>query len=98
MGRIEATIPDMQSRFIEEYLFDLNATAAALRAGYSQRNAGKIGSQLLGKTRIRDEIKKRIAERSIRLTINSDRILDEIVQLATANPLDIIDFSEGNLN
>ena len=41
-----------QQRFVEEYLVDLNATRAAIRAGYSARNAGKIGPELLGKTRI----------------------------------------------
>ena len=38
-----------QDTFCREYLLDLNATAAARRAGYSARNADKIGSELLGK-------------------------------------------------
>jgi phage terminase small subunit len=42
-----------QQRFIQEYLIDLNATQAAIRAGYSAKNADKIGSQQLGKTRVR---------------------------------------------
>ncbi len=41
-----------QARFVEEYLVDLNATQAAIRAGYSARNADKIGPELLGKTRV----------------------------------------------
>lgn len=38
-----------QQLFVEEYLIDLNATQAAIRAGYSPNNADKIGSELLGK-------------------------------------------------
>jgi phage terminase small subunit len=41
-----------QKRFVEEYLVDLNATQAAIRAGYSAKNADKIGSQQLGNTRV----------------------------------------------
>ena len=41
-----------QERFCQEYALDLNATQAAIRAGYSKRNAAKIGPELLGKTRI----------------------------------------------
>ena len=40
---------EKQKRFVEEYLIDLNAKQAAIRAGYSVKNADKIGSELLGK-------------------------------------------------
>ena len=40
-----------QERFVQEYLIDLNATQAAIRAGYSGKSAVKIGHQLLDKTR-----------------------------------------------
>ena len=48
-----------QKRFVEEYVVDCNATQAAIRAGYSERNAGKIGPELLGKTRIAEAIAKK---------------------------------------
>ena len=41
-----------QARFVEEFMLDLNATRAAIRAGYSPRTADKIGSELLRKTRV----------------------------------------------
>lgn len=56
-----------QQRFVEEYLIDFNATKASIRAGYSARTAGKIGSQLLGKTGISaaiDEGRIRAAEKA----------------------------------
>lgn len=55
-----------QQLFVEEYLIDLNATQAAIRAGYSPNNADKIGSELLGKTRVSEAIKIAMAERSRR--------------------------------
>ncbi|MCD6533231.1 MAG: terminase small subunit, partial [Deltaproteobacteria bacterium] len=46
------TLTAKQLRFVSEYLVDMNATQAAIRAGYSTRDADKIGSDLLGKTRV----------------------------------------------
>jgi phage terminase small subunit len=51
--------------FIEEYLADFNATAAAIRAGYSQRSAAAIGWENLRKPEIRDAIARRIADRTM---------------------------------
>jgi len=47
-----------QQKFVQEYLVDLNATAAARRAGYSEKTANKIGTQLLGKTSIQQAVPK----------------------------------------
>ena len=65
---------EKQKRFTEEYLIDLNATQAAIRAGYSPKNADKIGHELLGKTRVSEAISKAMAERSKRTGINQDRV------------------------
>jgi len=53
-----------QKRFVEEYLIDLNATQAAIRAGYSERTARAIGSENLAKPYIADAISKAQKERS----------------------------------
>ncbi len=45
-----------QQTFVEEYLVDLNATQAALRAGYSPKTAGAIGFNLLKKVEVQDAI------------------------------------------
>ncbi len=53
-----------QQAFVDEYLVDLNATQAAIRAGYSVKDADKIGTVLLRNTRIKAAIDKAMAERS----------------------------------
>ena len=52
MPRSLPPLNPMQRRFVEEYLIDLNATQAAIRAGYSKKNAGKIGPRLRCKPQI----------------------------------------------
>lgn len=88
---------DKQQRFIEEYLIDLNATQAAIRAGYSTKTAEQIGFQLLNKTSVSEEIKKKMAERSKRTGINADRVLDELAKIAFANAKDIINFEDASV-
>ncbi|MFR4533158.1 MAG: terminase small subunit [Thomasclavelia ramosa] len=90
-----AKLTAKQNKFVEEYLIDLNATQAAIRAGYSPKNAGKIGHELLEKTR--NEIDRAIAERSRRTGINQDRVLRELAKIAFVNPGDVINFDEATV-
>ncbi|HOV80812.1 MAG TPA: terminase small subunit [Bacillota bacterium] len=92
-----AKLTPKQQCFVEEYLVDLNATAAAIRAGYSVKNAGKIGSQLLDKTRIKAAIDKALAARSRRTGINQDRVLLELAKVAFLNPTDVINMDEATI-
>jgi phage terminase small subunit len=71
-----------QQRFVQEYLIDLNATQAAIRAGYSRKSADKIGCQLLGKTRVYAEIERLKSRRASRLQITTDKILAELAGIA----------------
>ena len=64
-----------QNRFCDEYLIDQNATQAAIRAGYSEKNADKIGSELLGKTRVREYINMRMEEKEKELIADQDEVL-----------------------
>lgn len=82
---------EKQKRFVEEYLIDLNATQAAIRAGYSSKNADKIGHELLGKTRVSEAISKAMAERSRRTGINQDRVLQELARIGFAKITDVVD-------
>lgn len=82
-----------QATFVDEYLKDLNATQAAIRAGYSARNAGKIGPELVGKTRIAAEIATRMAAREKRTEITQDRVLQEYARLAFLDPAKLFDES-----
>lgn len=90
-------LTDKQQKFVEEYLIDLNATQAAIRAGYSVNNADKIGSELLGKTRVAEAVSISMAERSRRTGISADRIINELAKIAFVNPADIINFDEATI-
>lgn len=65
-----AELTPKQERFVEEYIKDLNATQAAIRAGYSEKTAGVQGSVLLKNPNVSAEVKKRLDE------IKSDNIAD----------------------
>ena len=92
-----AKLTDKQQTFVDEYLIDLNATQAAIRAGYSVKNADKIGSELLGKTRVSEAIGKALAERSKRTGINADRIVMELAKIALVNPDDVVHFNSATV-
>lgn len=70
-----------QQRFVEEYLVDLNATQAAVRAGYSAKTARQIGDENLSKPDIAEAIGKAIAEQSERTGISADRVLTELAKI-----------------
>lgn len=80
-----------QQAFVDEYLIDLNATKAAIRAGYSEKTAGWIGPELLGKTHIAEAIAWRMAERSRRTQIDADWLLRRLAMLADADIADLYD-------
>lgn len=92
-----AKLTAKQQAFVDEYLVDLNATQAAIRAGYSPKNADKIGSELLGKTRVAAAIKQAMAERSRRTGINQDRVLRELAKVAFVNATDVINMDEATI-
>ncbi len=67
-----------QSRFVDEYLCDLVASKAAIRAGYSLRRASEIGYQLLQKTTVQDAITERMNARAQRTGITQDKVLADL--------------------
>jgi phage terminase small subunit len=68
-------LTEKQQMFCDEYLIDLNATQAAIRAGYSEKTARKIGSENLSKPDIREYIDKRMAEKEARLIACQDEVM-----------------------
>lgn len=80
-ARPPADLGPRQERFVEEYLVDVNATQAAIRAGYSPRTAEAQGSRLLSNVKVQRVIAARMAERSKRTEIAADRVLFEIARL-----------------
>ena len=76
----------MQSVFVQEYLIDLNATQAAIRAGYSAKTAEQQGYQLLQKPSVQAAIAARQKEREQRIAVTADRVLLEAARLALFDP------------
>ena len=88
-----------QERFVSEYLIDLNATAAARRAGYSDRNADKIGPGLLGKSRVAAAISAAIKRRAAAADVKAKNVLRELCVVGFGDIGSIASWdSDGNLS
>ena len=74
-----------QAKFVSEYLVDLNARQAAIRAGYSKRSAAVIGHENLNKPYIASAIAVAVARREKRTEITQDRVLLEYARIAFAD-------------
>ena len=75
-------LTEKQKLFVEEYLVDLNAKQAAIRAGYSPKTAEQIGFQLLQKTSVSEEIEKAMARRAKRLSVRQEDVINELKAIA----------------
>ena len=71
-----------QQRFVGEYLIDLNATQAAVRAGYSEKTANRIASENLSKPVIQEAIQEQMQKRSERTEITQDYVLCGLKEVA----------------
>lgn len=76
-----ASLNAKQARFVEEYLIDLNATQAAIRAGYSEKTAKSQGQRLLTNVDVAAAISKAQEKRSVRTGITQDRVLAELAKI-----------------
>lgn len=86
---------ERQIRFVEEYLKDLNATQAAIRAGYSEKTARSQGARLLTNVDIQNAIKEAKTERQERAKIDADYVLKRLVEI---DQMDVLDIMDENLN
>ena len=78
---IQLATPDLntkQKMFCKEYLIDLNATQACIRAGYSEKTARTIGSKLLTKVDIQKEIDRLKAIREKKVELTAEKVLKDI--------------------
>lgn len=71
----DVNLTPKQQRFCDEYLIDLNATQAAIRAGYSKKRASEQAYQLLQKTTVQAFIKQRMDEKEKELIADQDEVL-----------------------
>jgi phage terminase small subunit len=86
-----------QARFVEEYLIDLNATQAAIRAGYSKRTANKQGAQLLVNVNVAKVIDAAKTARSEKIGADSEHVLQRLVCEAEADLADLFDPKTNDL-
>lgn len=84
-----------QGRCVDEYLIDLNATQAAIRAGYSVNSAAQIGEENLRKPDIHSAIQNQIAERSQRTKRTSDSVLSDL-EAIKASAMQLVRDKDGN--
>lgn len=85
-----------QARFVAEYLIDLNATQAAIRAGYSRSNADKIGPELLGKKGVMAAVAQGKARQLEKAELSATRVLEEMRRCAFVDLRSFFD-EQGNM-
>jgi len=84
-----------QQLFVVEYLVDLNATQAAIRAGYSKRTAFRSGAQNMQKYAVKAAIDAAIEERKKRIGITADEVIRELALIGMADMKDFVEIDEG---
>lgn len=93
-----AKLTAKQQLFVDEYLIDLNATQAYIRAGYKNYDsAGVEANKTLNNPKIRQAVDEAIAERSRRTGINQDRVIQELARIAFVNPQNVINTEDGSV-
>ncbi len=86
-----------QRLFVHEYLIDLNAMQAAIRAGYSEKTAGSQACRLLKNVKIKAAIDKALEKRAQKLEITGDRVLQEIAKIGFSNMRDFMRWGPGGV-
>lgn len=87
----------MQERFVDEYMKDLNAAQAAIRAGYSAKTASRIGPELLGKTLVAEAVQKAKEKRAKRVELDAAWVVRRLVRNANrAASAEPVRDKEGN--
>src|SRR3954471_4710859 len=88
---------DRQRRFVEHYLVDLNATQAAIRAGYSAATASEQASRLLANVKVAAAIAEAQAARSRRTEVTQDRVVLELARVAFGDPRRVMSWGPGGV-
>lgn len=79
-----------QQTFVLEYLKDLNATQAAIRAGYSQKTAGQMGERLLKNVEIAQAVGAKAEKKLDKLEVTTDRIIAEYAKIAFVDMREVV--------
>lgn len=86
-----------QQAFVQEYLADLNATQAAIRAGYSSRTAHAQGHRLLRHAEIQAAITEAQQQRQRRTTVTADRVVQELARVGFGSLRDVVSWGGSSL-
>ena len=92
-----AKLTAKQQLFVAEYLVDLNATQAAIRAGYSQKTAYRTGADNLKKPQIQEALQLAMQEREKRTQITADRVLEELAKVGFSDIKEYLDFDRDRV-
>lgn len=87
-GGLALKLTAKQAVFVAEYLVDLNATQAAIRAKYSRKTAEQQGSRLLRNVQVKAAVEVALAERKARLGVKADDVLGDVARLAAKAEVD----------
>lgn len=90
-------LTDKQARFVEEYLKDMNATQAAIRAGYSEKAARKIAHELLTKPHVASAVRAAQMRRSERVEITQDMVVKELAKVGFSSMSDVASWNESGV-
>lgn len=90
-------LSEKQELFVQEYLVDLNATQAYIRAGYSTKNASNCASKLLANAKVRARVDQEMAARSVRTGVTQDRVVRELARIAFASAPHFINPRDASL-
>jgi phage terminase small subunit len=91
----QARLTPRQERFVDEYLIDLNATQAAIRAGYSAKTAEAQASRLLRNVKVAEAVQRAKGALAERVQIKAANVLQLIWDTATADPRELIEQRRG---
>jgi phage terminase small subunit len=91
MAKKSGSLNDRQAAFVREYLVDLNATRAAIRAGYAERSAAAMASELLRNPKVQEAVEAAQKARADRVQLKADDVLVELARLATSDVADAFD-------
>ena len=94
MNKENGTLTPKQERFVQEYLVDVNATQAAIRAGYSKKTATEQASRLLTNVKVSEAIAKGQQARAEKTGVTAEKVIAELALIAFASMGDYLNLSD----
>lgn len=92
-----AKLGEKQAMFVKEYLIDINATQAAIRAGYSRKTAKEQAARLLSHVNVQAAIQKKMTQRGKRTEVTADRVILELARIAFGDLRGVAEWGDKGL-